>query len=523
MNNPTFLITSVLNSSNGDQEELRKKLFENGIMTKDYPDDGLMLLYHKFDSPITNELERECRSLVIDRSTLQIKSYSCETPRLNKEGMDYLITHSTNLQIINPCYEGTLLSVFYHGDKWYVSTRRCLNSNESIFCSTLGEHNEHQISHYDMFNDVLRRAGYLDFNDFSKKLNQLNSYYFVLIHHKNKNIIDYSKFFGENYACACLTTIRDCNLKELDIYEQPVNFAVYNAFGYIFVPVRMESYELFTNFNKIIKYNEIPENEGIVIRVWNNDMNKFHLIKLQTVNYQFSQVIGTNRNIFKGLIYLYQNDKLVEYFAQNPNCQTIRKIINPLNTFESFDTIGMIDAVFKVCTSELFELFKLLWSFKTGQQQNKELYNCLPKEYRDLMYAIRGLFFTKKALFGKNKNQLANNINNKYLKINDIYNYLKILPTEIFVAFLRMRKLMFNWANTGFDSLNEFKTISKHCDAIQCKLCAIFTNKLFPNIMPDEIPPQEVVLKSVPSPCSDIELTNDDILICRIKHSSIPI
>ena len=31
MNNPTFLITSVLNSSNGDQEELRKKLFENGL------------------------------------------------------------------------------------------------------------------------------------------------------------------------------------------------------------------------------------------------------------------------------------------------------------------------------------------------------------------------------------------------------------------------------------------------------------------------------------------------------------
>ena len=182
MNTPQYLITDYLNKSfseGADLEALRKTLFEKGVFTKDYLEDGLMLLYHKFDCPVKTELERECRSLIIDRSTLKIKSYSCETPRTNKEGMDYLISHSTELQLINPCYEGTFLSVFFHNDKWYVSTRRCLDSRESIFKEL---DDSESISHYDMFEEIVKKAGYADFSEFSKLLDTSKSYYFVLIH-----------------------------------------------------------------------------------------------------------------------------------------------------------------------------------------------------------------------------------------------------------------------------------------------------------------------------------------------------
>ncbi len=492
MNTPQFLITKILDSCQENLEDLRKKLFERGVLTKDYIDDGLMLLYHKFDSPITNELERECRSLVIDRSTLKIKSYSCETPRVNKEGMEYLIAHSTETQIINPCYEGTYLSVFNHNNKWYVSTRRCLNSQDSIFNSV---EKQTPISHYEMFDEVITKAGYSDFNEFSQKLDPAYSYYFVLIHHLNKHIIDYTNQFGKDYCRICLTTVRDNEMRELDIYQNQVNFATYDDSGLIFVPKKLESFESFSNANKTIKYNETPESEGVIIRVWDSSMNKYHLIKLQSINYQFSQVLGADRNIFKGLVYLYQNDKLVDYFGQNPNTQNIKKIVNPLNTSESYDTIGTIDAVFKVCTSELFELFKILWSLKTGQQQNKQLYELLPKEYRDIMYSIRGFYYKKKAiLLNKDKESVTtNDIKNAHLKIGDIYNYLKSLSTDTFVAFLRMRKLMFNWIKIDSNNiyLTDFGTISNHCDKVHVKLCAIFTNKLYPNIMPNDIPPQK--------------------------------
>ena len=497
MNTPQFLITTYLDSNKGNLEELRKKLFEKGVLTKDYMDSDLMLIYHKYDSPVTSELERECRSLVVDRSTLKIVSYSCETPRLNKEGMEYLISYSTNDQIINPCFEGTYLSVFNHNGKWYVSTRRCLDGQESVFNKAA----QNPKSHYDMFEEVVRNSGFSSFYEFSSKLDPTKSYYFVLIHHQNKHIIDYTKMFGKDYARICLTTIRDSEMRELDIYEDKVDFASYDNSGLIFVPQKLSSIEEFANLNKLVNYTEHPESEGIVVRVWDDKQTKYHLIKLQSMNYQFSMVMGSDRNIFKGLVYLYQNDKLIEYFSNNPNTLNIKKIANPLNSSESYDTIGTVDAVFKVCTSELFELFKNLWSLKTGKHQNKELYDLLPKEYKDIMFAVRGMYFKKKAqLHTYSKETVTSTeIKNTHLKISDIYNHLKTVPTETFIAFLRMRKLMFNWVKNESSNqvLAEFGLISNHCDKVHVKLCAIFTNKLYPNIMPNDVPPQKEVLESL--------------------------
>jgi hypothetical protein len=489
MNAPQFLITSILSVAE-NAEELRKKLYEQGVLCKDYEDDGLMLLYHKYEMPITNEFERECRSMVIDRTTFKIVSYSCETPRLNKEGLDYLLAHSSEPQIINPCYEGTYLSVFNHNGKWYVSTRRCLDSQESVFNPV---QKQSPMSHYEMFDEILKKSGYEDFNDFSKKLDTTKSYYFVLIHHQNKHVIDYTTTFGENYGRICLTTVRDNEMRELDIYEDKLDFVSYDETGNIFVPTKMESFESFANLNKSVNYTEVPTFEGVVIRVWDGTMNKNHLIKLQSMNYQFSQVLGMDKNLFKGLIYLYQNDKLAEYFKQNTNAQQLKKIVNPLNTSESYDAVGMVDAVFKVCTMELFELFKVMWSLKTGKPENKTLYELLPKEYRDMMYGVRGLYYKKKAiLMGKDKESVTSeDIKNSHLKISDIYNHLKAQTTDTLVAFLRMRKLMMNWTrqDTTNVDLKEFANVSKLCDKVHLKLCAIFTNKLFPTIMPNEIPP----------------------------------
>jgi hypothetical protein len=467
--NPQFLITEYLKNTNADMtlEDLRKKLYEKGVLTKDYIDDNLVLLYHKYDSPITHELERECRSLVINRTTFEIISYSCETPRLNNEGMEFLITNPTEKQEINTCYEGTYLSVFYHSDKWYISTRRCLNSQESVLTDTT-------TSHYEMFLDVLTNAGYKDFNDFNSKLDKSKSYYFVLIHHKNKNTIDYSKMYGENYAVACLTTIRDLTMTELDINNQSFTNNI------IFIPEKLASIDNFANFNKSVKYGELPISEGIVVKVWNTKMNKYNLVKLQNLNYQFAQVVGSNNNIYKGYIYLYQNNKLIDYFS-DPKLSSKRKVVNPFNTSETYDIIGLIDSAFKVCTSEIYELFKKLWSLNTGNHQNKELYETLPKEYKDVMFAIRGIYYKKKTLLFEKKIDITSS----YLRISDIYSYLKRLPPDTFIAFLRMRKLMLNLNKTFCD-------VSVKCYSVHLKLCQILTKKLYPNITNDDLPPNKV-------------------------------
>jgi hypothetical protein len=58
--------------------------------------------------------------------------------------------------------------------------------------------------------------------------------------------------------------------------------------------------------------------------------------------------------MFRGFLSLYQNNSLKNFFTND--MAKFKKIVNPLNPTESFDTIGIIDALFKVLTSELYEI-----------------------------------------------------------------------------------------------------------------------------------------------------------------------
>jgi hypothetical protein len=132
--------------------------------------------------------------------------------------------------------------------------------------------------------------------------------------------------------------------------------------------------------------------------------------------------------------------------------------------------------VFKTLSIELFELFKIVCDIKTGKQvqEKTEFYNGLSKEYKDIIYAIRGLYFKKKAL------KFTEDKTNSLLKYNDIYTFIKDSSTETIIAFLRQRKL------TMSKLLPEFVTINANCEKINTKykmhnkLTAILTNILFP-------------------------------------------
>jgi len=457
------MITDYINKY-PNLEELRKELYKNNILTKDYIEEGMMLIYHKYEQKAVSDLERECRSIVIDRNTKEIISYSCSDPVINNDALDYLLVNSNKEKIITKCYEGTLLSLFFK-DKWFLSTRRCLNSNDSVWGSD-------EKSHYSMFMDVLNSSGFESFESFTSVLNKENCYYFVLIHYQNKNIVDYVSEFGSEYKKLVIPFIRDMKTqKELDIYN-PELIPDFNKIlsNNIFVSEKLDNLETFDQSNQQNQFQLPPVTEGIIIRF--TDTNR--IFKLQSKAYQFAKSIGSDKNIFMGLIHLYQKDKLKE-FLENKTNYHLKKILNPMKTDESYDTIGTIDALFKVCTSELFELFKKLWDIKTGKHLNNELYNLIPKEYKDILFGVRGIYYKKK--------------NN--LQITDIYNFLKSVPVENFCALNKMRRLMFNWCKIN-DKLSDFNTVSSKCDKIHLKLAAIYSNKLFPNILNEDLPPVKI-------------------------------
>ena len=464
---PFFYIRDFINA-NSDLTVLRNELYKNNILSKDYVEENLFLIYNKYENSTSSNLDRECRSIIIDRNTKEIISYSCESPLLNSKALDYLLTNQQEEKVITKCYEGTLLSVFNHNNKWYVSTRRCLDSSESVWGDK---------SHFSMFMDVLNESGYEMFTDFTQKLDSSLCYYFVLLHHQNKNIVDYAVEFGKEYKRLSLLFVRDkVTQEEINIYDN-------NEFDNIlddniFLPEKIDTLDEFDNMNKDNHFVLPPKTEGIVIKIYDSKMNRYRLLKFQTINYQFAKSTGSEKNIYMGLIHLYQNDTLFDYINQVDN---LKRISNPLNLSESFDMISAIDSLFKVMTSEIFELFKILWDIKTGKQLNNLLYKNLPKEYKDVLFAIKGIYYKKKTLYS------TENIKAHYLQIKDIYQYFKTMSVDTFCGLLKARKLMFNWTKYNKE-IGDFLKISFKCDKMYYKLIAIYTNKLFPNLTSEDVP-----------------------------------
>ena len=58
---------------------------------------------------------------------------------------------------------------------------------------------------------------------------------------------------------------------------------------------------------------------------------------------------------------------------------------------------------------------------------------------------------------------------------------------------------MFNWTKINAE-LSDFNKISSKCDKVHFKLASIYTNKLFPSIMPDDIPQEPYNKKSNQEP-----------------------
>jgi hypothetical protein len=282
--------------------------------------------------------------------------------------------------------------------------------------------------------------------------------------------------------------------EEVDIYDENIYSQIISSDvrEEIMRPEKYSDMSVLEEENNKGFINIPPENEGLLIKIKTEENNKIQLIKFQTSDYLFGIAVGPDQNIYKGFLRLYQTNNLSDYLQNNRNFEKYRKIVNPNNKSETFDTVGTVDAVVKVCTSESYELFKILWDIKTGKHRNKELYNFLPKEYKDLLFGIRGIYFQKKAEYITNKknNSMGQKIQRSVLKISDIYELFKSYDINKFETYLKARQLMTNLVekNSSNEHLQKFKTISNRCDNVLIKLISLYSTQLFPNISDDDLP-----------------------------------
>ena len=473
-NNINFNLNKVIENLEVKDFESLKKLLElsNNLTINTDKNSDLVIISNNFTKNNINktDLEKECRSIILDKNNLSIVCYTHDNLYYNEDAKNYLLNNDiSNTQRIYECYEGTLLTVYHYNGKWRISTRKCVRADISFWSSNK--------THFDMFLESLNT----DYENFTKLLNKNNYYMFVLVHHDNKNIVDYSSNFNEEKYKKIVHVMTREKETHMEIEDLETNNKLKENLKIIF-PEKYEDFSKLDQENNTERIKLPLKFGGLVIKSYNSETKKTDILKFESNSYQMMSVLQPNtNNIYKSFVELYQNDMLkkhLEYFPGNS------KMSNPIFEETPYDTIGIVDATFKVLTSELFELFKMLWNVKDCSHKNKELYKLLPHEYTTVLYKIRGIYYSKKEKYinRKNNSNYENHLNTYNLRIFDIYSLLKNYETRNLLKLLYSRKNLKQKIDNNEDKkYEELRKISLKCDRISLKMIAILSNNMFPD------------------------------------------
>lgn len=513
---------SNLSSRTFDEFKARIAESSSNIFLKEWEDSNLFMITNNFTKNNQNlsDLERECRSVIMSKDPLEIVCYTYDDIYYNQDAKDFLIKNIEYEKVIQECFEGTLLSVYFYDGKWNIGTRRCIDAAKSIWTSNK--------SYFDMFLECIN----VDFDEFTSYLKEENNYYFVLVHYQNKHIVDYTSYFGDdNYKKIIHVMTRnkqtnyELSLNDVSqwnkvpmFFQTPKNSIDHSEYfedgeskdvvDYIQGDLQMEKVGNLKSFDKLDELNknnklELPVvSEGLIVKLRNPVTNKTELLKFQTNSYQFMSMLKPNsNNMFMSFIELYQNDMLkrhLEYFPGNSKFE----IESEGGNTEVYDTIGVVDAAFKVETSELFELFRTLYNLKDCSHKNTDLYNMLPTEYTVALYRIRGIYYKKKEKYIKSKQDEASveaSGNNTGLRIFDIYNMLKYTyDTKELLKLFRARKILLTKCIAeNSDNAEKILNLSHRCDKVSIKMTAILLNKMFPRDQDLEVYSKKSVKESL--------------------------
>jgi hypothetical protein len=446
------ILSNIINSL---QDKTVKSLItclqkeSRNIFYKDELESNRLLIYLVFmeDTNHLTELERECRSVILDRRTLKVISYSMN--EVYTEDKSLLNKLNSLSYKIYECIEGTLLSIYYFNDKWNVSTRRCLDAKKSFWLSSK--------NHYDLMLECVN-------DNFFEVLDKTKNYCFVLQHHENKGIVDYDKRFGNNYKRLVLLTIRDEEMNEINDNITEIlksDIKVVDEFNDL---------SLLTNENNLENILDGVEYEGLLIKIYDNNIK---YLRLPTSRYtKKNEIMPNAQNKYISYIKLYQLGTLKENIKLFPENGFIEHRYKPIK----YDTIGVVDSCFQTLVIELHNLFCLMYDLKHGEQKNKDLYNLLPASYHEILYAIKGIFFKKRI------DQKLNKIKNHKLTNKDIYYLIKSYNLNQLIFLLRGRKILKDEIikNRILDKKYQLlDNLSANCDVKQMALMSMYLDYMF--------------------------------------------
>jgi hypothetical protein len=370
--------------------------------------DGIKLLVRYTGVP-TNENneplelsdeERECRSLLLsynkNENTFELVFSQFEKIKSNGDAIKF-IQKSDRRKTYEYCYDGTLITTLWsHKEKRFVHMTRSCDAYKSYW---------QKMSYGDLFDDALTNNKIL-FNPKNEFYEKDCHYFSVLVDYRNKNIVDYSNKFGQNYSKVVFVAKR----KNGTVVDADVDEKELASLGF-YVPEKLN----FDNIESVLNYLEELDresleqkqmlHEGVIIKAFDEN-NKYVVCKIQTNEFnELKKILPNSSNPWIKYLELYRRNTFKEYM-------------------ESYDitidksTLKVINSTFLNLVTELTKVY-----FKTRNNNNPSLYKSLPKSFHQALYEIHGLYIKKKQnLANKPKN---NNMEEK------VENDLNITPMDV--------------------------------------------------------------------------------------------
>ena len=310
------------------------------------------------------ELYEQCRSVVLDFSlncnNNIVVTYANSIPE-RIDYNNYINTLYSQEDKIYEAYDGTIITVYNYKNEWYFGTSSCPDANSSKFSHPTKKHGN-------MFDEILFKyfkqyitadeVSALTTDEISSKIRGLfvkhldpnMAYEFIIVHHENKHIIDYTGLLGDNYMeMFHINTKQRDTLVENDIISSIIPSLIELGVKY---PLQ------FNNINEAYTYiNTNPYSYGLIVKKYVERKMKLYKISTDAINYR-EETDPCHPNVWMNILSVYMKNKteytIKDYIANyNPNINL------PLdNNGQKIDPTYLVHTIISTIKDSLYNYYK---------------------------------------------------------------------------------------------------------------------------------------------------------------------
>jgi hypothetical protein len=309
------------------------------------------------------ELYEQCRSVVLDFSLENnniVVTYANSTPE-RIDCNNYINSIYSPEDKVYEAYDGTIITVYNYKDEWFFGTSSCPDANSSKFSHPTKRHgNMFDEILFKMFKDHIstEEVSALTSDEISLKLRNIfvqyldpnMAYEFIIVHHENKHIVDYSGLLGNDY------------MELFHINTKHRNLLIENDIIASIIPSLFErgvKYPLqFNNIQEAYAHiNSSQHSYGLIVKKMVEGKVKLYKISTDAINYR-EETDPCHPNIWMNILSVYMKNKteytIKDYIANyNPNINL------PLdNNNQKIDPTYLIHTIISTIKDSLYSYYR---------------------------------------------------------------------------------------------------------------------------------------------------------------------